>query len=97
MHESLKLFRSICNDKWFDFSNVQPYFIRSPIYSFAGTQIVLFLNKKDLFDEKIRKSPLTVCFPEYEGLVHYKSLKFQINGSRIVHLFHKTFAFGKGN
>ena len=50
MQESLKLFDSICNNKWF-----------------TDTSIILFLNKKDLFDEKIRKSSLTVCFPEYTG------------------------------
>lgn len=50
MHESLKLFDSICNNKWF-----------------TDTSIILFLNKKDLFEEKIRKSPLTICFPEYTG------------------------------
>lgn len=50
MHESLKLFDSICNNKWF-----------------TDTSIILFLNKKDLFEEKIKKSPLTVCFPEYTG------------------------------
>nr|P53359.2 RecName: Full=Guanine nucleotide-binding protein G(o) subunit alpha [Manduca sexta]CAA88905.1 alpha subunit, Go, heterotrimeric guanyl nucleotide binding protein [Manduca sexta] len=48
MQESLKLFDSICNNKWF-----------------TDTSIILFLNKKDLFEEKIRKSPLTICFPEY--------------------------------
>ncbi|KAI5633574.1 g-protein alpha subunit domain-containing protein [Phthorimaea operculella] len=52
--ESLKLFDSICNNKWF-----------------TDTSIILFLNKKDLFEEKIRKSPLTICFPEYTG--QYKS------------------------
>lgn len=55
MQESLKLFDSICNNKWF-----------------TDTSIILFLNKKDLFEEKIRKSPLTICFPEYTG----KSLFF---------------------
>ena len=34
---------------------------------FVNTPIVLFLNKKDLFAEKIKSSPLTVCFPEYDG------------------------------
>lgn len=51
MQESLKLFDSICNNKWF-----------------TDTSIILFLNKKDLFEEKIRKSPLTICFPEYTGI-----------------------------
>lgn len=50
MHESLKLFDSICNNKWF-----------------TETSIILFLNKKDIFEEKIKKSPLTICFPEYTG------------------------------
>ncbi|KAK4469748.1 hypothetical protein MN116_007269 [Schistosoma mekongi] len=34
---------------------------------FVETSMILFLNKKDLFSEKISKSPLTVCFPEYTG------------------------------
>ncbi|XP_054586527.1 guanine nucleotide-binding protein G(i) subunit alpha-2b isoform X2 [Nothobranchius furzeri] len=50
MHESMKLFDSICNNKWF-----------------TETSIILFLNKKDLFEEKITRSPLTICFPEYSG------------------------------
>lgn len=54
MQESLKLFDSICNNKWF-----------------ADTSIILFLNKKDLFEEKIKKSPLTICFPEYTGETCY--------------------------
>lgn len=54
MHESLKLFDSICNNKWFQ-----------------ETSIILFLNKKDLFESKISKSPLSICFPEYTGLNTY--------------------------
>lgn len=50
MHESLMLFDSICNNKFF-----------------IDTSIILFLNKKDLFAEKIKKSPLSICFPEYTG------------------------------
>uniref|UniRef100_A0A4W6CIJ3 Guanine nucleotide binding protein (G protein), alpha inhibiting activity polypeptide 3 n=1 Tax=Lates calcarifer TaxID=8187 RepID=A0A4W6CIJ3_LATCA len=50
MHESMKLFDSICNNKWFTL-----------------TSIILFLNKKDLFEEKISRSPLTICYPEYSG------------------------------
>lgn len=51
MHESMKLFDSICNNKWF-----------------TDTSIILFLNKKDLFEEKITHSPLSICFPEYTGV-----------------------------
>ena len=34
---------------------------------FVDTSIILFLNKKDLFEDKIHHSPLTICFPEYSG------------------------------
>eukprot|EP00123_Amoebidium_parasiticum_P010834 comp20352_c0_seq1/m.25680 comp20352_c0_seq1/g.25680 ORF comp20352_c0_seq1/g.25680 comp20352_c0_seq1/m.25680 type:complete len:354 (-) comp20352_c0_seq1:393-1454(-) len=54
MHESLKLFDSICNSKWFE-----------------RTSIILFLNKTDLFKEKIGRSVLTICFPEYTGQQNY--------------------------
>lgn len=52
MHESLHLFNSICNHRYF-----------------AITSIVLFLNKKDVFVEKIKKAHLSMCFPEYDGEV----------------------------
>lgn len=54
MQESLKLFDSICNNKWF-----------------GDTSIILFLNKKDLFEEKILRSALTICFQEYTGAQEY--------------------------
>jgi len=40
---------------------------------FMGTNIILFLNKKDLFEEKIKKVPLTVCFPDYDGQQTYEA------------------------
>jgi len=55
MHESMKLFESICNNKWF-----------------VETSIILFLNKKDLFERKINSSPLTICFPDYKGADTYE-------------------------
>ncbi|XP_078066041.1 guanine nucleotide-binding protein G(t) subunit alpha-1 isoform X1 [Mustelus asterias] len=50
MHESLHLFNSICNHRYF-----------------IATSIVLFLNKKDVFQEKIKKTHLSICFPDYDG------------------------------
>jgi len=50
MHESLRLFDSICNNRWFE-----------------KTSIILFLNKTDLFREKVVYSPLNICFPDYTG------------------------------
>ena len=34
---------------------------------FRDTTFILFLNKMDLFREKIQKIPLSTCFPEYKG------------------------------
>ncbi|KAI7870974.1 heterotrimeric G protein alpha subunit A [Spinellus fusiger] len=50
MVESLALFESIINSRWF-----------------ATSSIVLFLNKLDLFKAKIKRVPLEVCFPDYQG------------------------------
>lgn len=61
MIESMKLFDSICNSKWF-----------------IDTSIILFLNKKDLFAQKIMKSPITVCFPEYKGQNSYEECALYI-------------------
>ena len=38
---------------------------------FADTSIVLFLNKVDLFKQKIAAIDLSVCFPEYRGGKNY--------------------------
>lgn len=34
---------------------------------FILTSIILFLNKVDLFKEKILRSPIELYFPDYEG------------------------------
>lgn len=38
---------------------------------FDETAIILFLNKEDLFRNKLKYSPLTVAFPEYTGANEY--------------------------
>lgn len=44
---------------------------------FQNTNFILFLNKKDLFEEKIKKKPLSVLFPEYKGGNNYEeAIKF---------------------
>ena len=35
---------------------------------FMETSMILFLNKKDLFLEKIQEKPLTHVFPDYKGV-----------------------------
>jgi len=56
MTESIKLFKEICNNRWF-----------------VDSTIVLFLNKKDVFEEKIKKTDLNVCFPDYTGGKNYEA------------------------
>jgi hypothetical protein len=34
---------------------------------FENVSMILFLNKKDLFEEKIKRIDLKVCFKEYDG------------------------------
>ena len=71
MQESLKLFDSICNNKWF-----------------TDTSIILFLNKKDLFEEKIKKSPLTICFPEYTGTKLHFQFRIQFHSEVVLTYCH---------
>ncbi|WFD34947.1 Guanine nucleotide-binding protein alpha-2 subunit [Malassezia cuniculi] len=50
MAESLVLFESVVNSRWFQ-----------------RTSIILFLNKIDIFTEKIPRVPLSNYFPDYTG------------------------------
>jgi translation elongation factor EF-1alpha len=34
---------------------------------FSDVSVILFLNKSDIFGEKIHKVDLSVCFPDYKG------------------------------
>uniref|UniRef100_A0A0N4ZK77 Guanine nucleotide-binding protein alpha-3 subunit n=1 Tax=Parastrongyloides trichosuri TaxID=131310 RepID=A0A0N4ZK77_PARTI len=54
MTESMRLFESICNSRWF-----------------ISTSMILFLNKKDLFAEKIKRVSIRILFPEYNGEQNY--------------------------
>lgn len=38
---------------------------------FERTSMILFLNKKDIFKEKVKATPITVCFKEYDGPQEY--------------------------
>jgi len=62
MHESLLLFKQICNNHFF-----------------ANTAIIIFLNKRDLFQEKITRIDLKVCFPDYAGGLSYDNATNFIN------------------
>ncbi|KOS17706.1 Guanine nucleotide-binding protein alpha-3 subunit [Escovopsis weberi] len=50
MMESLLLFDSVVNSRWF-----------------MRTSIILFLNKVDIFKQKLGRSPLSNYFPDYQG------------------------------
>ena len=43
--------------------------------------MIIFLNKKDIFEEKIQKVDLSVCFPDYDGTseptLQWLSLNFE--------------------
>jgi guanine nucleotide-binding protein G(i) subunit alpha len=51
MQESLVLFESVINSRWF-----------------LRTSVILFLNKIDVFKQKLPKVPLVHYFPEYTGM-----------------------------
>ncbi|KAH7722499.1 G-protein alpha subunit [Aphelenchoides avenae] len=54
---------------------------------FDKASMILFLNKKDLFEEKIKRVPLKTCFPEY----NYRN-DFKNTTSYIIRKFRKQIA-----
>jgi len=47
---------------------------------FGNASIILFLNKRDLFEDKIKKVDLNICFPEYkEGCNYEPAAEFLMN------------------
>lgn len=52
MHESIMLFETLINSRWF-----------------RDTPFILFLNKIDLFEEKVKREPIRKYFPDYQGKV----------------------------
>lgn len=52
MHESIMLFDTLVNSRWF-----------------RDTPFILFLNKMDLFEDKVRRIPIRKYFPDYQGRV----------------------------
>jgi len=48
------------------------------------TAMILFLNKRDLFYEKIQQVPLTVCFPDYKEPNDYEHAAAYIEAQFIV-------------
>lgn len=78
LHESLTLFQSVSNSKWF-----------------ANTSIVLFLNKIDLFEAKLRSGTILSqhCEDytgpnEYEPARNYMAEKFRSQYARGKELYH---------
>lgn len=72
---------------------------------FNNTPIIFFLNKTDLFQEKILRSDLTVCFPDYTGGKDYekaakfitaKFLSYDMNSKRTI-FTHETCATDTNN
>ena len=50
MHESIRLFNLVVNNRYF-----------------RKTSMIVFFNKVDLFEEKIKIKSIKDCFPDYDG------------------------------
>jgi len=57
---------------------------------FRNTALILFLNKKDIFSQKIKKVPITTCFPEYDGPPHHEIEAREYIKSQFVKEYNET-------
>ena len=66
-------------------------------FRFIAGKIFINCLIKDIFEEKIRHSPLTCCFPNYSGANNYEEasefvyLKFQQLNKNSKYIIHKLF------
>ncbi|SCU94417.1 LAFA_0F21704g1_1 [Lachancea sp. 'fantastica'] len=83
MHESIMLFDTLLNSRWF-----------------ANTPFILFLNKTDLFQQKLTRSPIRQFFPHYQGRVndadagmkYFENIFLSMNKSQRPIYVHRTCA-----
>jgi GTPase SAR1 family protein len=57
---------------------------------FRKTALILFLNKKDIFAQKIKKVPISTCFPEYDGPPHHEIESREYIKSQFVKVYSET-------
>lgn len=61
---------------------------------FQETAVILFLNKKDLFQEKLKVVPLNKYFPAYTGSTYEEAIQFMIDLFHVRnHQKHKEFYY----
>ena len=76
MQESMKLFSSICNNKWFETASIILFLNKKArkiyIYNIYNDISIFLLTFQDIFANKISSSPLTRCFPNYTGRNTFK-------------------------
>jgi len=51
---------------------------------FKDTSIILFLNKRDLFENKFPNSPLSVCFPDWDDAIKDYEAAYSFIGDRFL-------------
>jgi guanine nucleotide-binding protein subunit alpha len=71
MQDAMAIWDSICHSQWFKTTSIvspggpEVY----PVQLLIHVTQILFLNKLDLFTEKIQHSDIKSVFPDYDGLL----------------------------
>lgn len=71
MQEALTLFDSICNSRWFVKTSIVRSLFPPFLITISNAPQILFLNKIDLFAEKLPRSPLGDYFPDFQSGDNY--------------------------